>query len=72
MQHMVGYFKKQLDVDEKQELLEILYRYRKELVPLIVPITLFNHQVRKYKQPYMAAQTFLNPHSIELKLRNYV
>ena len=26
--------------------------YRMGTIPLIVPITLFNHYVRKYKQPY--------------------
>ncbi len=72
MQHMMGYFKKHLDADEKQELLEILERYRKEMVPLIVPVTLFNHYVRKHKQPYLANQTYLNPHPLELKLRNHV
>jgi len=72
MLHMMGYFKKQLDADEKQELLEIIDRYRKDLVPLVVPITLFNHYVRKYKQPYLSAQTYLDPHPVELKLRNHV
>lgn len=72
MQHMMGYFRKQLAADEKQELLEILDRYRQELVPLIVPITLFNHYVRKYRQAYLADQTYLNPHPYELKLRNHV
>jgi len=72
MQHMMGYFRKQLAADEKQELLEILDRYRQGLVPLIVPITLFNHYVRKYGQAYLADQTYLNPHPYELKLRNHV
>lgn len=72
MQHMMGYFKKHLDADEKQELLEILDRYREGMVPQIVPITLFNHYVRKYRQPYLADQTYLNPHPLELKLRNHV
>jgi uncharacterized protein YbgA (DUF1722 family)/uncharacterized protein YbbK (DUF523 family) len=72
MQHMMGYFKKHIDADEKQELLEILNRYRDGMVPLIVPITLFNHYVRKYRQPYLADQTYLNPHPLELKLRNHV
>jgi len=72
MQHMMGYFRKQLAADEKQELLEILDRYRQGLVPLIVPITLFNHYVRKYRQAYLADQTYLNPHPYELKLRNHV
>ena len=72
LQHAMGYFKKQLSPDEKQELLEILDQYRDEYVPLIVPITLTNHYVRKYRQPYLGQQVYLNPHPIALKLRNHV
>ena len=72
LQHIIGYFKKQLSPDEKQELLEIIEQYRKEYVPLIVPVTLLNHYVRKYKQMYLAQQVYLNPHPIALKLRNHV
>ncbi len=72
LQHLMGYFKKQLTADEKQELLEVFEQYRKELVPLIVPITLINHYVRKYDQPYLKQQTYLNPHPLELKLRTHV
>jgi uncharacterized protein YbgA (DUF1722 family) len=71
IQHIMGYFKKQLSPDEKQELLEIIEQYRQEHVPLIVPVTLLNHYVRKYKQPYLAQQVYLNPHPIALKLRNH-
>lgn len=71
LQHIMGYFKRQLSPDEKQELLEILKQYRKEYVPLIVPVTLLNHYVRKYKQPYLAQQVYLNPHPMALKLRNH-
>jgi len=72
MQHLMGYFKKQLTPDEKQELLEVFEHYRKELVPLLVPITLINHYVRKYDQAYLKQQTYLNPHPLELKLRTQV
>jgi uncharacterized protein YbgA (DUF1722 family)/uncharacterized protein YbbK (DUF523 family) len=72
LQHLMGYFKKQLSRDEKQELLEVFDNYRRELVPLIVPITLINHYVRKYDQPYLNQQTYLNPHPMELKLRTHV
>jgi uncharacterized protein YbgA (DUF1722 family)/uncharacterized protein YbbK (DUF523 family) len=72
LQHLMGYFKKQLSADEKQELLEVFDSYRKGLVPLIVPITLINHYVRKYDQPYLKQQTYLNPHPMELKLRTHV
>jgi len=72
MQHLMGYFKKQLTPDEKQELLEVFEQYRNELVPLLVPVTLINHYVRKYDQPYLKQQTYLNPHPMELKLRTHV
>ncbi len=72
LQHLMGYFKQQLSRDEKQELLEILDQYRHEQIPLIVPITLINHYVRKYDQTYLKKQTYLNPHPLELKLRTYV
>ena len=71
LQHLMGYFKRQLSGDEKQELLEVFNHYRRELVPLVVPITLINHYVRKYDQPYLKQQTYLNPHPVELKLRTH-
>ena len=56
LQHMMGYFKKDLSSDEKQELLDVIDNYRKALLPLIVPITLINHYVRKYDQHYLKDQ----------------
>jgi len=70
--HMMGYFKKDLSHDEKQELVEIIFEYRRGLIPLIVPITLINHYVRKYDEAYLRNQYYLNPHPLELKLRNHV
>jgi uncharacterized protein YbgA (DUF1722 family)/uncharacterized protein YbbK (DUF523 family) len=72
LQHMMGYFKKDLAADEKQELLEVIDGHRRAVLPLIVPVTLMNHYVRKYGQPYLKEQTFLNPHPLELQLRNHV
>jgi len=71
LQHIFGYFKKQLSTPEKQEMLEIIDQYRHEDVPLIVPMTLLNHYVRKYQPEYLAQQYYLRPHPIELKLRNH-
>ncbi|MHB0914335.1 MAG: YbgA family protein [Thermoleophilia bacterium] len=72
LQHMVGYFKQSLSQDEKQELLEVIGEYHQGLVPLVVPVTLLNHFVRKYREPYLARQSYLNPHPLELMLRNHV
>jgi len=71
LQHMLGFFKKNLSAFEKQELISIIDQYRSGYVPLIVPITLIRHYVLKYDQPWLKVQTYLNPHPFELKLRNY-
>lgn len=72
LMHIMGFFKKQLSSDEKKEMLDVIELYKSGSVPLIVPITLVNHYVRKYRQPYLKEQTYLNPHPIELQLRNHV
>ena len=71
LHHMLGYFKKDLSSDEKQEMLTIIGQYHKGFLPLIIPISLFNHYVRKYDQNYLAGQIYLSPHPVELKLRNH-
>ena len=71
LQHILGFFKKRLSADEKQEMLDVIERYRAELVPLIVPVTLLNHYARKWQVPYLTGQFYLNPHPLELKLRNH-
>lgn len=71
LEHILGYFKKQLSADEKQEMLELFDRYRNEFLPLIVPVTLLNHYVRKIDEPYLKQQVYLNPHPVALKLRNH-
>jgi uncharacterized protein YbgA (DUF1722 family)/uncharacterized protein YbbK (DUF523 family) len=71
LMHMMGFFKDALTADEKAEMLKIIGQFSDGLVPLMVPVTLMNHYVRKYEQPYLKTQTYLNPHPVELKLRNH-
>jgi len=71
LMHMMGYFKKLISADEKQELLAVLDTFKDGSVPLIVPVTLINHYIRKYREPYLLRQYYLTPHPIELKLRNH-
>ncbi len=71
LHHMLGHFKKLLTADEKSEMLEVIDQYHDELAPLIVPITLFQHYVRKYDVHWLKDQVYLHPHPNELKLRNH-
>jgi uncharacterized protein YbgA (DUF1722 family)/uncharacterized protein YbbK (DUF523 family) len=72
LEKTMGYFKKQITAWEKQELLSVFRRYKEGQIPLIVPITLLNHYIRKYEEPYLKDQYFFQPHPLELKLRNHV
>jgi uncharacterized protein YbgA (DUF1722 family) len=72
LMHMLGYFKEQLSAAEKQEMLELIEQYRQESLPLVVPMVLMIHYVRKYDETYLKEQTYLQPHPAELHLRNHV
>ncbi len=70
--HILGYFKKLLDAEDRAELLGLIQDYRAGLVPLVVPVTLLRHWVRVHRVEYLAGQTYLEPHPKELMLRNHV
>lgn len=72
LQHLAGFLKRDLPMDERAELAEIIAEYRRGLVPLIVPITLLRHHVRRVDVAYLADQVYLNPHPKELMLRNHI
>jgi uncharacterized protein YbgA (DUF1722 family) len=72
LQHIAGFFKRELDAADKRELLSLIADYRRGLVPLVVPITLINHHVSRLDVPYIAEQVYLHPHPKELMLRNHI
>ena len=72
LQHVVGHMKGRLKPGERNELDELLEDYRQGHVPLIVPITLVKHYVRRHHVDYVRDQIYLNPHPKEMKLRNVI
>lgn len=73
LQHLMGFLKTHLTSDEKQEVLQIIEDYRQGLVPLIVPLTLIKHHLRRHPVPAWAnEQVYLQPHPKELALLNHV
>jgi uncharacterized protein YbgA (DUF1722 family)/uncharacterized protein YbbK (DUF523 family) len=70
LQHLAGYVSDHLDSDECTELTEMIDHYRRGLLPLIVPVTLLRHYVRKFQVPYLLDQVYLTPHPHELMLLN--
>ena len=72
LQHLAGFFKRQLDGAARVELADVIHDYRLGLVPLVVPLILIKHHVRRLGVAYLANQTYLSPHPKELMLRNHV
>jgi uncharacterized protein YbgA (DUF1722 family)/uncharacterized protein YbbK (DUF523 family) len=72
LQHAAGYVSKDLDTASRQEIGNLIEDFRKGLVPLIVPITLIRHYVRRFAIAYLEQQYYLEPHPKELMLRNHV
>lgn len=71
LQHMAGFLKKHIDQEDRREIENVIGLYRNNYLPLIVPVTLIGHWVRKHHIEYLMDQYYLNPHPIELKLRNH-
>ena len=72
LRHMLGYFKEALDRESRAELLALIQDYAGGQVPLVVPLTMFGHHIRRCGVPYLAEQVYLRPHPVELMLRNHV
>lgn len=70
LQHFMGYVSDVIESDDRAELVEIISRYQQGYVPLVVPLTLLNHHFRRHPHPYIERQYYLNPHPVELMLRN--
>jgi uncharacterized protein YbgA (DUF1722 family)/uncharacterized protein YbbK (DUF523 family) len=70
LQHLAGYVSNRLDSDDRGELTAMIDQYRRGMLPLIVPVTLLRHYVRKFQVPYLLDQVYLTPHPHELMLLN--
>ncbi len=73
LQHLMGFLKRELDAADKEELLGVIDDYRAGLTPLIVPLTLLQHHLRRHKAAdWVYQQVYLTPYPKELLLRNHV
>lgn len=70
--HILGYLKKEIDAGDKAELIGSIENYRRGLAPLIVPMTLLTHHLRRHPVAWLQEQTYFNPYPAELMLRNHV
>jgi uncharacterized protein YbgA (DUF1722 family)/uncharacterized protein YbbK (DUF523 family) len=72
LQHIQGYFKRKTDANDRQELSEIISAYRKGHVPLIAPVILIKHFLKKHPDSYLENQHYLEPYPDFLGLRSRI
>jgi uncharacterized protein YbgA (DUF1722 family) len=70
--HLYGYFKKEINKDEKTEILDSLEEFKNELIPLIAVIKILNLYIKRFDIEYLKTQKFLNPYPKELALRSKI
>lgn len=72
LMHIIGYMKRDLDSETKQDLLQAIEEYRTGQVHLAVPIAMIKHYLKRHGNAYIQSQVYLNPYPHELGLRNYI
>lgn len=72
LMHVMGFLKDRIDSDDKQEMIEVMDNYRRGRVPLIVPVTLMRHHLRRFPDEYISSQYYMAPYPEELMLRNMI
>jgi uncharacterized protein YbgA (DUF1722 family)/uncharacterized protein YbbK (DUF523 family) len=72
LEHMLGHFRDRLDAETRAEIARVIDDYHARLVPLVVPLSLIAHYVRKLDVVWLRGQVYLAPHPKELMLRNHV
>ena len=72
LQHALGHLRGRAEPGVSGELQQLVEEYGRGLVPLVVPLTMLRHYVKRLAIPYLADQVYLDPHPRELMLRNHV
>lgn len=72
LDHLAGFFKKELTKGEKKTLHEQIDDFTHKLIPLIVPLSTIQLYARKYDTHYLLDQTYLEPYPKTLALRSHI
>lgn len=70
MFHLLGYFKKSLSADDKQEVISLIENYHQGILPLVVPLTLMRHHLKQVSDQYLQSQHYFSPYPERLMLRD--
>jgi Uncharacterized conserved protein len=69
LMHVQGYFRKQLNARQRQELSALIEGYRLATQPLLAPVTLLKHYMAEFPDSYLSTQRYFDPWPEALRLR---
>jgi len=72
LQHAAGFVKHDSGPAEKAHLQTVIADYSAGLVPLVVPVSVLRSRAASRQSPWLAAQTWLEPHPKVLRLRTWL
>lgn len=72
LDHIYGYFKKQVTENEKLHYIESVNEFYNGIIPLIAVIKILEQFVKHYGSDYLASQVFFQPYPSDLALRSKV
>ena len=70
--HILGYLKKTVPGEERQDIADVIEQYQRGEVNLTTPVTLLHHYIKRDGSDYIRAQRYLEPYPAALGLRNHV
>ena len=69
LQHMAGHLAEHIGERARRDLAAAIDDYRRELLPLLVPLALIRHHARVHEVEYLLGQTYLEPENEELLVK---
>ncbi|MCR8921308.1 DUF523 and DUF1722 domain-containing protein [Dasania sp. GY-MA-18] len=70
--HILGYLKKTVPSEARQNIAEVIHKYRQNQLPLSTPITLLKHYIEQYGTDYIKSQRYFEPYPEALCLANHL
>jgi uncharacterized protein YbgA (DUF1722 family)/uncharacterized protein YbbK (DUF523 family) len=72
LMHILGYFKKDLSKDEKQEILIMFNEFRDGILNHMTPQRFFEFLTKKHQEKYLTEQYFFSPYPKEMKISKHI
>lgn len=60
--HILGYLKTSVPSMARQNIVDVIFKYKEGITPLATPLSLLTHYLKQYGSRYINAQRYLNPY----------